>query len=78
MDHFSCCLDVCAIYLLGEDTHGAIVAAGIETDTIIIQAPMLTITGTRRTFDEAAIYDIEKLLSIPLDYLVLKVLELEN
>ena len=55
MDHISCCLDVCAASLRGEDTHGAIVAAGLETNIIIIQAPMSTITGTRRPLDEAAI-----------------------
>ena len=32
MDHISCYLDVCAISLQEEDTHGAIVAAGLETD----------------------------------------------
>ena len=64
MDHISCCLDVCASSLRGEETHGAIVAAGLETNTIIRQAPMLTITGTRRPLDEAAIDKLEKLLSI--------------
>ena len=55
-----------------------IVAAGLETDTIIIQAPMSTITGTGRPLDEAAIDELEKMLSIPLDSLVLKVLELDH
>ena len=39
---------------------------------------MSTIAGTHRPLNEAAFLDIEKLLSIPLDYLVLKVLDLEN
>ena len=39
---------------------------------------MSTIEGTRKPLDEAAIDDLERLLSIPLDSLVLKVLELEN
>ena len=39
---------------------------------------MLTIAGTRRPLDEAAIEKLEKLLSVPLDSLVLKVLEIED
>ena len=39
---------------------------------------MSTITGTRRPLDEAAIDELEKLLSVPLDSVVLKVLELEQ
>ena len=39
---------------------------------------MLTIAGTHRPLNEAAIDDIDNLLSIPLDYLVIKVLELEH
>ena len=53
-------------------------AAVIETDTIIIQAPMLTITGTQKPLDEAAIDELDKLLSVPLDSLVLKVIELDH
>ena len=78
MDHISCCLDVCATSLQGEDTHGAIVATGLETEIIIRHAPMSTITGTHRPLDDAAIDELEKLLSTPLDSLVLKVLELEH
>ena len=78
MDHISCCLDVCAASLRGEDTHGAIVAAGLETNIIIRQSPMSTITGTCRPLDEAAIDELEKMLSVSLDSLVLKVLELEH
>ena len=39
---------------------------------------MSTIAVTRRPPDEAAIDELEKILSTPLDYLVLKVLELDN
>ena len=39
---------------------------------------MSTIAGTRKPFYDAAIDEIERLLSIPHDYLVLKVLELEH
>ena len=39
---------------------------------------MSTITGTGRPLDEAAIDELEKMLSIPLDSLVLKVLELDH
>ena len=39
---------------------------------------MLTITGTHRPIYEAAIDELEKLPPIPLDSLVLKVLELEH
>ena len=39
---------------------------------------MLTIEGIHKPFYDAAIYEIERLLSIPHDYLVLKVLELEH
>ena len=39
---------------------------------------MSTIVVTRRPLDEAAIDELDKLLSIPLDSLVLKVLELEH
>ena len=35
---------------------------------------MLTIVVTRRPLDEAAIDELDKLLSVPLDSLVLKVL----
>ena len=78
MDHISRCLGVCAASLRGEDTHGAIAAARQETDPINGQAPMATSAGTRRPLDEAAIDELEKLLSIPLDSLALKVLELEH
>ena len=78
MDHISCCLDVYAASLRGEDTHGAIVATGLETEIIIRHAPMSTITGTHRPLDEAAIDELEKLLPTPLDSVVLKVLELEQ
>ena len=78
MDHISCCLGGCAASLQGEDIHGAIVDSGLETDTIIRQAPMSTITGTHRPLDEAAIDELYKLLPIPLDSVVLKVLELEQ
>ena len=39
---------------------------------------MSTITGTRRPLDEASIGELEKLLSVSLDSLALKVLELEH
>ena len=39
---------------------------------------MSTITCNHRLLDEAAMDELEKLLSIPLDSLVLKVLELEH
>ena len=74
MDHTICFLGVCAASLRGEDTYGAIVAAGLDTYPIIRQTPMLTITGTCRPLDEATIDEFKKLLSIPLDSLVLKVL----
>ena len=51
--------------------------AGLETDTVIRQAPM-TITGTRRPLDDTDIDELEKMLFIPLDSLVLKMLELEH
>ena len=60
--------------LRGEDTHGTIASARQETEPINRQAPMSTIVGTHRPLDEAAIEDIDKMLSIPLDSLVLKVL----
>ena len=53
-------------------------AAGLETDTIIRQTHMSTIKSTCRTLDEDTIEELEKLLSIPLDSLVLKVLDLEH
>ena len=55
MDHISCCLSVCDASLRGEDTYGAIVAAGLDTNPITRQAPMSNITGTCRPLDEAAI-----------------------
>ena len=39
---------------------------------------MSTISGTCKPLDEAASDELERLLSIPLDSLVLKVLELEH
>ena len=39
---------------------------------------MSTIAGTQKPFYDAAIDEIERLLSIPHDSLVLKVLELEH
>ena len=39
---------------------------------------MWTIAGTRKPLNEAAIDELEKLLSVPLDSLVLKVIELEH
>ena len=39
---------------------------------------MWTITAAHRPLNEAAIDELEKRLSIPLDYLVLKVIELEH
>ena len=39
---------------------------------------MLTIIDTRRPLNEANIDELEKLLSIPLDSLVLKLLDLDN
>ena len=39
---------------------------------------MSNIAVTHRPPDEAAIDELEKILSTPLDYLVLKVLELDN
>lgn len=78
MDHIRRCLGVCATPLQGEDTHAAIVAAQQETDPINGQAPMSTIEGTHKPLDETVIDKIEKLLSIPLDFFVLKELELEQ
>ena len=76
MDHISRCINVCDVSLLGEDTHGAIAAARKETNPINGQAPMLTIAGTPRPLDEADIDELEKMLSVPLDSLVLNMLEL--
>ena len=53
-------------------------AAGLDTNTIIRQAPMSTIIVTLISLDEAAIDKLEKLISILLDVLVLKVLEIEH
>ena len=39
---------------------------------------MPTITGTHKLLDEAAIDELERLLSIPLDPLVFRVLDLEH
>ena len=78
MDHISRCLGVCDASLRGEDTHGVIVASRQETDPINGQAHMLTISGTCRPLYEATIDNINKLLSIPLNSLVLTVIELEN
>ena len=39
---------------------------------------MLDISGTHIPLNEADIYELEKMLSIPLGYIVLKVLELEH
>ena len=78
MDPTSRCIGVCVASLRGEDTHGAIVAARRETDPINGQTPMSAISGTRRPLNEADIDELEKLLSIPLNSLVLTVIELEN
>ena len=78
MNHISRFLGICAASLRGEDTHGAIASARRDTDPIKRQAPISTIAGTRRPLDEAAIDEIEKLLSIPLYSLLLKVLELDH
>ena len=74
MYHISRWLGVCAVCLRWEDTHGTIAAARRETDPINRQAPMLNITITHIPPNEATIYKLEKMLSIPLDSLVLKVL----
>ena len=78
MGHISRFLGVCAASLLGEDTQGSITAAQRETDPIDGEAHISTIAGTRTTPDEAAIDELEKLLSIPINSLVLKLLELEH
>ena len=78
MYHISWCLDVCAVSLQEEDTHGDIAATRRDIDPINRQAPMWTIADTRIPLDEDAIENIEKLLSTPLDSLVLKVLDLEH
>ena len=39
---------------------------------------MSTIAGTPRPLNEAVIDELDKLISTPLDYLVLKVIKLEN
>ena len=78
MDHISRFLGVCAASLRVEDTHGAIAAAQQETNPIDGQALMSNIVGTHRLLDEAAIGKLEKLLSVPLDSLVLKMIELDH
>ena len=70
MYHISCCLGVCVTSLREKDNHGAFTSARQENDPINVQAPMSNVSGTRRTLNEVGIEDLEKLLSIPLDYLV--------
>ena len=76
MDHISRRVGVYATSFRGGNTYGAIVAARQETYPINVQAPMLTIAGTPRPLDEADIGELEKMLSVPLDSLVLNMLEL--
>ena len=49
-----------------------------ETYLINRQAYISTLVGTCKPLDEAAIDELERLLSTPLDYLVLKVLDIEH
>ena len=56
----------------------AIAAAQRETDPINRQSPMSTIACTRRLIYEAAIYELDKLLSVPLNSPMIKVLDIEN
>ena len=78
MYHIRFCIGVCAAPHQGEDTHSAISDERRETDPISGQAHMSTISGTRRPLDEAAIYKLGELLPIPLDSLVIKLIELEH
>ena len=78
MDQISLCLGVCAASLRGEDTDGSIAAARRETDPINGQAPMSTVSVTHRPLDEAAINNIEKLLSVALNSLLIKEIYLEH
>ena len=78
MDPTSRCIGICVASLRGEDTHGDIAATRQDTDPFDRQSPMSIIAGTQITIDEGAIYELDKLPSIPLDYLVLKVLYLEH
>ena len=78
MDHISCYIGVCAASFRGEDTHGAVVAARQDTKPINRQATMSSITGTHKPLDESAIDELEIIISIPLDSLLLKVLELKK
>ena len=67
MDNISHCLGVCVTFLEEEDTHSAIVSVRQNTNPINGQEPILTTSGTRIPLNEAAIDEIEKLISIPLD-----------
>ena len=75
MEQISECLGVCARYLSGqdvgekEDGSNAGGSGGVKFDAAV---------SSPRTLDEVAIEELEKLLSIPLDSLALRVLELEH
>eukprot|EP00566_Odontella_aurita_P002104 CAMPEP_0113543468 /NCGR_PEP_ID=MMETSP0015_2-20120614/10174_1 /TAXON_ID=2838 /ORGANISM="Odontella" /LENGTH=1074 /DNA_ID=CAMNT_0000443629 /DNA_START=285 /DNA_END=3508 /DNA_ORIENTATION=- /assembly_acc=CAM_ASM_000160 len=68
MDHISRCLGVCAASLRGGGDGDGSVEGDVEGRVI----------PPRRKLDDAAVDELEKLLSIPLDSLALKVLELEH
>ena len=74
IDHISRCLCVYAASLWWEDTPSVIASAWWETDAINRHYPMWTIAVTCRPLNEASIEDHEKLLSVPLNSLVIKVL----
>jgi len=74
MGQISECLGVCARYLSGQDVGEQKGGSDAGGDGVKFDATV----SSPRTLDDVAVEELEKLLSIPLDSLALRVLELEH
>ena len=74
MTHISTCLGVCARYLSGGDAAAGVAAYSRGSK----EATAVKFATAPRELDDVAVDELEKLLSIPLDSLALRVLELES